>query len=73
MLPGLVPLVLPYPSLQHSVIYMSQLINPLLNQYSAILEKKKRNRTFIDPVTEVSRLFMDYENRIDGYIFRSAP
>ena len=49
----LVPLLFPYPS--HSVVYMSQYMNPFLPpcQTANLVEKKKRNRTFIDPVTEV--------------------
>ena len=48
---SVVPLLLPYPSLSHSVVYM----NPFIPSpcQSSVAEKKKRNRTFIDPVTEV--------------------
>ena len=55
--PPLVPLLFPYPSMPHSVVYMSQYMNPFLHpcQTASITEKKKRNRTFIDPVSEVSR------------------
>ena len=54
--PSLVPLLLPYPSLSHSVIYMSQYMNPFLPPCTqpSLAEKKKRNRTFIDPVSEVN-------------------
>ena len=54
---SLVPLLLPYPSLSHSVIYMSQYMNPFMPSCtgSTLAEKKKRNRTFIDPVSEVIR------------------
>ena len=48
-----VPLLLPacsYPSLSHSLVYMNPFMSPC---QSALAEKKKRNRTFIDPVTEV--------------------
>ena len=53
--PSLVPLLMPYPSLSHSVIYMSQYMNPFMPTCSgsSLAEKKKRNRTFIDPVSEV--------------------
>ena len=49
---GVVPLLLPYPSLSHSVVYMNPFIPPPC-QNSTLTEKKKRNRTFIDPVSEV--------------------
>ena len=48
-----VPLLLPacsYPSLSHSLVYMNPFMPPC---QSAMADKKKRNRTFIDPVTEV--------------------
>ena len=47
----LVPLVFPYHSAPHSVIYMNPFLHPC--QATSVIEKKKRNRTFIDPVTEV--------------------
>ena len=47
----LVPLLFPYPSPSHSVIYMNPFLHPC--QATSAIEKKKRNRTFIDPVTEV--------------------
>ena len=50
---SVVPLLLPacsYPSLSHSLVYMNPFMSPC---QSALTEKKKRNRTFIDPVTEV--------------------
>ena len=79
---SMVPLLLPYPSLPHSVIYMSQVLLqlkivswlfspicfwngalasncttqpflPSCPNAQALAEKKKRNRTFIDPVSEV--------------------
>ena len=52
--PGsVVPLLLPacsYPSLSHPLVYMNPFMPPC---QSALAEKKKRNRTFIDPVSEV--------------------
>ena len=62
--PSLVPLLLPYPSLSHSVIYMSQYMNPFMPTCSGstLAEKKKRNRTFIDPVSEVRyRYYQGYK------------
>ena len=63
----MVPLLLPacsYPSLSHSLVYMNPFMPPC---QSALAEKKKRNRTFIDPVTEVSEMLLNsnLEVRID--------
>ena len=49
---SVVPLLLPYHPLSHSVVYMNPFI-PSSCQ-TTMIEKKKRNRTFIDPVSEVN-------------------
>ena len=52
---SVVPLLLPYHPLSHSLVYM----NPFLPSpcHSSLMEKKKRNRTFIDPVSEVEMFY----------------
>ena len=64
---SVVPLLLPacsYPSLSHSLVYMNPFMSPCP---STLAEKKKRNRTFIDPVTEVGLCLIFFVYKYECY------
>lgn len=48
--------LVPSPMFGHSIMYMSHYLPTRGGPASMLDERRKRNRTFIDPVTEVPRL-----------------